>query len=262
MKKHLSTNKMEPQEIERNQKKDLRAVDLPVEGSDQKGLWNHNYPLSSITQGEEEDTLYVDTPTHLKVFKFNHHTEQFRFEKSLPKKDSLGRPVLFDNQRRLFDNCQAGLAEKLTVSKSSQDPNFSGYLLTKYNYKDALQDKKEAIFVDQTHITSIPPNISISKKRKEPIESPLHYTSSHNLFLSEYKDINSDHEAYAIFSLSKKNKKEYFLRNYLTLGKKEQFNRFLDDQVLKDCKAFHQQHLMIQNLRIQFGEKYRKWENF
>ena len=106
--------------MEVNQEEELRGRPLTVEGFEQSSLWPNQKAFTSIISGGQEDTLYVDTPTTVKIFKFNHKTSQFSFNGNIPKTYPKDKKVLFSDESLLFDLKSKGRMSQITIFKSQK----------------------------------------------------------------------------------------------------------------------------------------------
>ena len=73
-----------------------------------------------LTPGDEEDILYLDTQRSVRIFKFNHKTNQLSFKRALPKQYSLEGQVSLSSRFIMFN-----LGYKSSVVYLSED-NQSG----------------------------------------------------------------------------------------------------------------------------------------
>ena len=219
-------------------KKELRSRPLPLEVSDQISLWSNNTPpLSFLNPGHEEDTIYLDTNTNLKVFKFNHHTNQFSFERIFPKKVSQGiQPIYSQNTLVFCNNAEKTITSLSNPNSSIKFTRLDAIFMNKYSYKNILKNQPESILVEQVRINKFYGNKMPEMTSFQLIETQVGWISAQNLIYVRYG--YGLKEEVGIFCISKKDSQSHIFKDYLNISGNKKINKFLKKQLEEDCKGF------------------------
>ena len=200
-------------------KKVIKPKHLPVEGTDQISLsYNCQVLTPSLGPGDQEDTLFVDAPHHVKVFKFNPKTYQFTFSKALPKIPSKPDHLKRVDKGPFFSYSHSGRTMEIIGNDLNNETKEEEFIFRRYRYRDLLQDHNNGILVEDNLIKNsiFPDAISLF----EPLGVLPHFISHQNLFFCLLPS-STGH----LCSLSKNSKGENCLKTTLKISNKNNFKR-------------------------------------
>ena len=171
-----STQNQQNQEARREK---IKTSKITLERSDQISSWLDCHVLRpSFDSESSQDTLFVQAPGNIKVFKFDHESKEFTFQKAIPINMSQVDKPPSGECSELMDYHQAGRIVKFTKS-------WRGYSIRTYSYKHNNRrpdefEKKETLAEQFVFNRNSAPFI-LGKNNGHAVEALPHYSSHNNL---------------------------------------------------------------------------------